>query len=88
MKLALGQINPTVGDLPGNVDRMVEVARRAAEGRAELVVFSELAVSGYPPRDLVEIPAYLDRNEAELERLARETAALKIGVITGFVGRA
>ncbi len=88
MKLALGQINPTVGDLPGNVDRMVEVARRAAEGGAELVVFPELAVSGYPPRDLVEVPAYLDRNEAELERLAGATAALKIGVITGFVGRA
>ena len=87
MKLALGQINPTVGDLPGNVNRMIEVARRAAERGADLVIFPELAVSGYPPRDLVEVPAYLDRNEAELARLARETATLKIGIVTGFVGR-
>ncbi len=87
MKLALGQINPTVGDLPGNVDCMIEVARRAAEGDADLVIFPELAVSGYPPRDLVEVPAYLDRNEAELARLAHETATLKIGIVTGFVGR-
>ena len=87
MKLALGQINPTVGDLPGNVNRMIEVARRAAEGGADLVIFPELAVSGYPPRDLVEVPAYLDRNEAELARLARETATLTIGIIAGFVGR-
>ena len=87
MKLALGQCNPTVGDLPGNVDRMVEMARRAAGGGAELVVFPELAVSGYPPRDLVEVPAYPGRNEDELKRLARETAALGIGVIAGYVGR-
>ena len=87
MKLALGQINPTVGDLPGNVDRMIEVARRAAERGADLVIFPELAVSGYPPRDLVEVPAYLDRNEAELARLGCETATLKIGIIAGFVGR-
>ena len=88
MKLALGQINPTVGDLPGNVDRMVEAARLASKRGAALVVFPELAVSGYPPRDLVEVPAYLDRNQAELERLALETGALEIGLITGFVGRA
>ncbi len=88
MKLALGQINPTVGDTRGNVGLMIEFARRAAAGGAELVIFPELAVSGYPPQDLVEISAYLDQNEAELERLARETGELGIDVIAGYVGRA
>ena len=86
MKLALAQINPTVGDLAGNVDHMISTAREAARAGADLVVFPELAVSGYPPRDLVEIPHYLERNESELQRLARETADVGIAVITGYAG--
>ncbi len=86
MKLALGQINPTVGDLAGNVDRMIAMAREAAAVSTDLMVFPELAVSGYPPRDLVEIPHYLERNESELRRLARETSALGIAVIAGYAG--
>ena len=88
MKLALGQINPTVGDLAGNTDRMVAVAHQAAAGGADLVVFPELAISGYPPRDLVEIPRYIERNESELQRLAGETSRLGIAVITGYAGPA
>ena len=88
MKLALGQINTTVGDLAGNVNKMVEFARRARAAGAELIIFPELAVSGYPPRDLVEKPVFLQRNQEELERLARETADLPLQVICGFVGRA
>jgi len=87
VKLALGQINTTVGDLTGNVNKMVEFARRAREKGADLLVFHELAVSGYPPRDLVEKPVFLQRNLEELERLARETAGL-LPLICGFVGRA
>lgn len=70
MKIALAQINTTVGDFAGNVDRMVKFARRAAERGADLVVFPELALCGYPPRDLVEKPEFVRRNEEELERLA------------------
>jgi len=88
MKLALGQINPTVGDLAANVNHMIAFARRAAGAGAELIIFPELAVSGYPPRDLVEVRAYLDRNEAEIKRLAQETAAFGIDIIAGYVGRA
>jgi NAD+ synthase/NAD+ synthase (glutamine-hydrolysing) len=88
MKIALGQINPTVGDLANNVNLMVECSSRAAQAGAQLIVFSELAVGGYPPQDLVEIPAYVDRNWQELERLAAHTERLGIDVITGFVGRA
>ena len=88
MKLALGQINTTVGDLAGNVQKMVDFARRAREAGAELIIFPELSISGYPPRDLVEKPSFLERNQQELERLAQETARLPIQVICGFVGRA
>ena len=88
MKLALGQINTTVGDLAGNVQKMVDFARRAREAGAELIIFPELGISGYPPRDLVEKPSFLERNQQELERLAQETARLPIQVICGYVGRA
>ena len=87
MKIALGQINTTVGDLAGNVSRMIEFARLAERGRADVVVFPELSITGYPPRDLVEKPSFLDRSERELERLAAETAALNVAVICGYVGR-
>ena len=54
MKLALVQMNPTVGDLVGNVERITELAVRARDQGAELAIFPELAISGYPPRDLLE----------------------------------
>jgi predicted amidohydrolase len=85
MRIALGQINTTVGDLTGNVDRMVQYARRAAAGGAGLVVFPELSVTGYPPRDLVEKPTFTERSEQQLERLAAETAESDIAVICGYV---
>ncbi|MGA2594929.1 MAG: NAD+ synthase [Bryobacteraceae bacterium] len=86
MKIALAQINTTVGDLAGNVDRMIQFARQAAEARAHVVVFPELSVTGYPPRDLVEKPTFGERSEQQLERLAAETAALDLRVIAGYVG--
>ncbi len=87
MRIALGQINPTVGDLAGNADRMVEFAREAAQRGAELIVFPELSITGYPPRDLVEKPSFLDRSEATLQDLARRTADLPLASIVGYVGR-
>ena len=87
MRIALGQINTTVGDLAGNVERMSQFARRAAKMRADVIAFPELSVTGYPPRDLVEKPSFLERSECELQRLARETADLGIAVIAGYVGK-
>ena len=85
MKVALAQIDTTVGDFPGNIDRIVRMARRAAEGGARLAVFQELAVPGYPPRDLLEKPSfYRGTREAE-ERLARETAGLDLKIVYGTV---
>ncbi|MEO7650938.1 MAG: NAD+ synthase [Bryobacteraceae bacterium] len=87
MVIALGQINTTVGDFAGNVERMVEAARQASGRGANVIVFPELSLSGYPPRDLVEKPSFLERSEAELQRLARETADIPIALICGYVGR-
>jgi len=87
MRIALAQLNPTVGDLTGNVDRMTRASREAAARGAEAVVFPELSITGYPPRDLVEKPSFLDSSERELERLARETVDLDLSVICGYVAR-
>lgn len=70
MKIALAQIDTTVGDFAGNVERIVRFAYDAHQRGAELAVFPELAICGYPPRDLVEKPEFVKRSEAELERLA------------------
>src|SRR3984957_1648380 len=86
MRIGLAQINNTVGDLAGNVDGMVRAARQAAEARADVVVFPELSITGYPPRDLVEKPAFVERSELELLRLAAETAPLALAIVAGYVG--
>jgi NAD+ synthase (glutamine-hydrolysing) len=88
VKLALGQINPTVGDLAGNADKMIEYARRAKAAGAGLIIFPELALCGYPPRDLIEKPAFLRHNEDELQRLAGAGGELGIDIVCGYAGRA
>ena len=63
MKIALAQINPTVGDFVGNTKKILEYAARAEESRVDLVVFPELAVCGYPPADLLEKSSFVLRAE-------------------------
>src|SRR5258708_7477417 len=87
MRIALGQINTTVGDLSGNANRMLNAARKAAERGAELIAFPELSLTGYPPRDLVEKEIFLDRTLEELHRLAEETANLDVSIVCGYVAR-
>lgn len=87
MRIALGQINSTVGDLPGNVDRMVQASGKAAERGAEVILFPELSLTGYPPRDLIEKESFLDRTEQNLQRLASETASLDLAIVCGYVSR-
>src|SRR5437667_1250830 len=86
VRIALGQINTTVGDLHGNVDRMAGAAAEATTAGADLVCFPELAVTGYPPEDLVLRPAFVDDNLAAVHELARRTAA-GCAVLCGFVDR-
>src|SRR3954466_2967744 len=88
MRIALGQLNTTVGDLRGNADRMIRTSREAVERGAEVIVFPELSLTGYPPRDLVEKASFLDRGQEELNRLAAETDALDAAIVCGYVGRA
>ena len=71
MKIAIAQINTTIGDFDGNADKIVDAWRRADEAGVELVVLPELAVCGYPPRDLLAKPAFLRRNQESLEGLAK-----------------
>jgi NAD+ synthase (glutamine-hydrolysing) len=87
MRIALGQINPTVGDLPGNLALMLRFARDAATRHAELIVFPELSITGYPPRDLVEKPSFIERSERAVEQLAEAAKDLPISIIAGYVGR-
>ena len=83
MKIALGQINPTVGDFSGNAARIIDFSRRAQAAGAGLILFPELSVCGYPPRDLVERPSFVARNQETVERIAAETRG--IAVICGLV---
>ncbi len=84
LKIALAQLNPVVGDLKGNAERAVAAHARAKELGADVVVFSELFLNGYPPEDLVLKPAFQDATRAKLEWLAETCAdgpAILIGTI-------
>jgi NAD+ synthase (glutamine-hydrolysing) len=81
MRLALAQMNTVVGDLDGNRERIVDHMTRAREAGAELVLFPELAVTGYPPEDLLLRPGFLRAASESLEQIAAETKG-----ITALVG--
>lgn len=85
-RVALGQLNLTVGDLAGNVEKMAEATARATEDGAELICFPELAIPGYPPEDLVMRPEFISANLEALQDLARKTAT-RCAVVVGFVDR-
>jgi NAD+ synthase (glutamine-hydrolysing) len=78
VKIALGQINPTVGDFNGNAAKMIDLARRAQTDGAGLILFPELAVCGYPPRDLVERASFVTHNRETVERIAVETRGISV----------
>src|SRR5256884_6826418 len=84
MKIALAEFNPTVGDFAGNAARILMLAGQAKQRGADLAVFTELCLCGYPPQDLLERPAFLDRNMDELRALAAKTP---LPVLVGYAGR-
>ncbi len=86
MKIALGQINPTIGDFTGNSKKIIESSRQALALGAEMVLFPELAVCGYPPRDLLEKPAFVARNMQVVNEIAQ--AVPQITIVCGFVSPA
>ena len=83
MRIALAQVNPTVGDLEGNARLIVEWIGRAREAGADIVCFPELAITGYPPEDLVLKPSFVRDNLACLQRVAHATRG--ISAVVGFV---
>jgi NAD+ synthase (glutamine-hydrolysing) len=83
MKIALAQFNPTVGDFTGNAARILELAAQAKSRGADLAVFTELCLCGYPPQDLLERPSFVQRNQDELKKLA---AAMPLDAIVGYAG--
>src|SRR5260370_23329258 len=85
MKIALCQFDPTVGDFSGNSARILDMAHEAARRGADLAVFSELCVCGYLPQDLLERPAFLERNRETLVCLAQKTP---LPVLVGYAARA
>jgi NAD+ synthase (glutamine-hydrolysing) len=86
LRVALAQLDCVVGDLDGNVDRMIAWAADAAAVGADVVVFPELAITGYPPEDLLLKPTFVDDNLDALQRLASATADGPV-LVVGFVDR-
>jgi NAD+ synthetase len=84
MKIALAQINTTVGDFAGNGAKILEAARRAEAAGVELVLFPELTIPGYPPRDLLLKKDFVAANLAALQRLA--AASGKAALVVGYAG--
>ncbi|PQJ35602.1 NAD+ synthase [Salinibacter sp. 10B] len=82
MKIALAQINPTIGDLDGNRQLLLRYARQAHDQGADLVVFPELSVTGYPPQDLLENPFFRKAAQQTVDRIAQELPS-DLGVLLG-----
>jgi NAD+ synthase (glutamine-hydrolysing) len=90
LRIALAQVNSTVGDLTANAAKVVEWTRRAAEQDADLVVFPEMMLTGYPVEDLALRSSFVDASIATLETTAQQLAAAGLGgiaVVTGYLGR-
>jgi NAD+ synthase (glutamine-hydrolysing) len=88
VKIGMAQLNPTVGDMDGNASRIAEAAGRAARLGARLVVFSELSLTGYPPRDLLERGAFIEAADRALESCRAASRRLPgVGLLVGTVLR-
>jgi NAD+ synthetase len=83
VKIALAQINPTIGDFTGNLEKIIAASRRAAAQGARLTVFSELVLCGYPPADFLEKPSFLARCRTAVDELAEATRDLPTAVLAG-----
>ena len=84
LRIAIGQFNPTVGDIAGNLAKAREARADAARQGADLLVLTELFISGYPPEDLVLKPAFLNACQKAVDEFAADTADGGPGVIIGF----
>ncbi|MBI5103143.1 MAG: NAD+ synthase [Nitrospirae bacterium] len=83
LRLALAQMNPTVGDLSGNADKIVRFIKQAKKDRADIAVFPELALTGYPPEDLILKPRFIADNLSGINRISRHVSG--ITAVIGFI---
>jgi NAD+ synthetase len=83
VKIALAQVDPTIGDFTGNLEKIIDASRRAAQIGARLAVFSELCICGYPPADFLEKPSFLARCRSAVKELAVATRELPTAVLAG-----
>ena len=86
IRISMAQINPTVGDLTGNRDKIIDYINRARKLGADIVAFPELAVTGYPPEDLLLKPQFVKDNLRTLKKIQQETQG--ITAVVGFVDQA
>jgi NAD+ synthase (glutamine-hydrolysing) len=84
IQIAVASVDPTIGAVRSNVDRMLGMAREMAAAGVTLACYSEQVVGGYPPEDLIQWRSYVDAQRAELERFARETAHLRTVFVAGI----
>ena len=86
MKVALAQINTTVGDIRGNRDRILQALEKIKTlGGADIAIFPELCLTGYPPRDLLNLHGFVESNLRALQEIAAHSDPM--GMIVGFVDR-
>lgn len=85
LRIAMAQMNPTVGDLAGNARRITAWIREARKAKADLVVFPELAVTGYPPEDLLLKPRFIEDNRRTLDEIVKQVSG--ITAVVGYVGQ-
>ena len=85
MKIALAQINPTVGDFSGNAKKILDFAARAVDRDANLVMFPELSICGYPPADLLEKPSFVARAEETARQIAEAAQSLGVAILCGSI---
>ncbi|HEY9295473.1 MAG TPA: nitrilase-related carbon-nitrogen hydrolase, partial [Phormidium sp.] len=84
MKIAIAQLNPTIGDLNGNAQAILKAAKKAANSGARLLLTPELSLCGYPPRDLLLMPSFVERMASVLNELAQDLPA-NLAVLVGTV---
>ena len=90
IRIGLAQINSCVGDLDGNTRKILQFVKDADKLGVDIVTFPELAITGYPPEDLLLKPGFVDDNLESLKLIAKKTSSLDIAIVTGFIeiGRA
>jgi NAD+ synthase (glutamine-hydrolysing) len=85
MKIALAQINTTIGDFDGNFNKIISYSKNAVKENTDLIIFPELAITGYPPLDLLENENFIKKNLHYIEKI--KNLELKIAILAGFVDR-